>query len=311
VPTRDRDVNELPERVDKKESMKRPGRLKIFLGAYPGAGKTYALLDAAQRHNHNGEQVLMGIVETHGRAETEALTRGLELLPRRQVDCSGVTLYEFDLNAALACRPSLILVDDLAHTNAPGSRHVKRWQDVAELLAAVIDVYAAMNVQELESLNDVVAQITGVVVRETIPDSMFECADEIEFIDLSPDELLQRLNEGKVDLPEQAARTVPGFFRRGNLIALRELALRLTAARVDEQMRRYKREHAIEQVWPANERILVCIGPGPSATRLVRSARQLAVSMHAAWEAIYVETPGDARLPAVERERIAEALRLA
>jgi two-component system sensor histidine kinase KdpD len=232
------DPDALLTRVKEEEAHQRRGRLKVFLGAVAGVGKTYAMLQAARERQADGADVLVGWVDTHGRAETEALLPGLELLPRRPVEYRGHVLTEFDLDLALSRRPTLILVDELAHTNAPGSRHAKRWQDVAELLGAGIHVYTTLNVQHLESLNDVVAQITGVVVRETLPDSVLEQADEVELIDLPPEDLLQRLKEGKVYVPDQAAEAAKSFFRKGNLIALRELALRRTADRVDVQMRR-------------------------------------------------------------------------
>jgi two-component system sensor histidine kinase KdpD len=287
------------------------GKLKIFFGASAGVGKTYTMLEAAHEKRAEGLDVVAGYIETHKRAETEALLQDLELLPRRMVAYRGTTLTEFDIDAALARRPQLILVDELAHTNAPESRHPKRWQDVEELLAAGIDVYTTVNVQHIESLNDIVAQITGVVVRETVPDRVVEQADEVELIDLTPDDLLQRLKEGKVYLPQQAERAVRNFFRKGNLIALRELALRRTAERVDAQMRGYMREHAIPQTWPTAERLLVCIGPGPLAARLVRAARRMAAGLRAEWIVVTVDTPKTARLPEHNRDELVQALRLA
>jgi two-component system sensor histidine kinase KdpD len=245
-----RDPEALLTRAREEEARKHRGKLKVFFGAAPGVGKTYAMLEAAREQKAAGVDVTAGVVETHGRAETNTLLEGLEVLPRREIEYRGTKLTEFDLEAALARRPALILVDELAHTNAPGGRHAKRWQDVVELLDAGIGVDATVNVQHLESLNDVVAQVTGVVVRETVPDSVLEMADEVEVIDLPVEELRQRLKEGKVYVPEQAAEAVRSFFREGNLIALRELALRHTAERVDAQMRRYRREHAIETTWP-------------------------------------------------------------
>src|SRR5690242_14704709 len=256
--------DELLARVQAEETQRARGTLKVFFGATAGVGKTYAMLEAALEKRGEGVDAVVGYVETHGRVETEALLgtptlRGmLPALPRRRAEYRGTALEEFDLDAALARHPQLILVDELAHTNAPGSRHPKRWHDVVELLDAGINVYTTVNVQHIESLNDVVAQITGVVVRETVPDRIIEQADEVELIDLPPDELLQRLREGKVYVPQQAERAAQNFFRKGNLIALRELALRRTAERVDAQMRGYMRDHAIPQTWPAAERILVC-----------------------------------------------------
>ncbi|MBX0328877.1 sensor histidine kinase KdpD [Oscillochloris sp. ZM17-4] len=274
-------------------------------------GKTYAMLEAAQARAAEGVDVLAGYIETHGRRETAALLAGLELLPRRQVRYQGAGLEEFDLDAALARRPQLILVDELAHSNAPGSRHPKRWQDVRELLAAGVDVYTTLNVQHLESLNDLVAQITGVIVRETVPDSVLEQADEVALIDLTPDQLRQRLSEGKVYVPAQAERAAGGFFRAGNLHALRELALRHMADRVDQEMRRYRQDHAISETWPAAERLLVCVGPNPAAGRLIRAARRMAARLRAPWVVVYVETPGHLRLPEAAREAIIQNLRLA
>src|SRR6266850_2501602 len=225
------DPEALLARVKEEEARAHRGKLKVFFGAAAGVGKTYAMLEAAGEQRDDGVDIVVGYVETHQRAETEALLEGLELLPRCSLEYRGTTLREFDLDGALARRPALILVDELAHTNAPGSRHAKRWQDVLELLDAGIDVYTTVNVQHVESLNDVVAKITGVVVRETVPDSMLEQADEVELIDLPPDDLLQRFREGKAYVPEQAQEALDNFFRKGNLIALRELSLRRTAER--------------------------------------------------------------------------------
>ena len=227
------DPDALLKRVQAEEARHLQGKLKIFFGANPGVGKTYAMLEAAHEQRRDGADVVIGVVETHGRVETEALINGLELLPRTTVEYRGAVLQEFDLDAALARRPTVILIDELAHTNAPGLRHAKRWQDVQELLRAGITVYTTVNVQHLESLNDVVAQITGVRVRETVPDSVIERADDVELIDLPPDDLLQRLKEGKVYVPEQIQHAIQHFFTKGNLIALRELALRRSAERVD------------------------------------------------------------------------------
>jgi two-component system sensor histidine kinase KdpD len=304
------DPDQLLARVQAEERRAR-GRLKIFFGASAGVGKTYAMLQAAHERRAEGVDLVAGYVETHGRAETAALLEGLELLPRRPVEYRGAVLEEFDLDAALARAPALLLVDELAHTNAPGARHPKRWQDVEELLAAGVDIYTTVNVQHIESLNDVVAQITGVLVRETVPDRLVELADEVELIDLTPDDLLQRLKEGKVYLPAQAERALRGFFRKGNLIALRELALRRTAERVDAQMRGYMREHAIPQTWPAAERILVCVDSELSGPRLVRAARRMAAGLRAEWIVVTVETPGHTRQPEAERDRIIPTLRLA
>jgi two-component system sensor histidine kinase KdpD len=303
--------DELLARVQAEAARETQGKLKVFLGAAAGVGKTYAMLEAAQERQATGLDVVVGWVDTHGRAETEAFLEGLEILPRRAAPYRGATLWEFDLDAALQRRPALLLVDELAHTNAPSSRHAKRWQDVEELLQAGIDIYTTVNIQHLESLNDVVAQITGVVVQETVPDRILEQADEVELIDLPPDELLQRLREGKVYIPHQAERAIQNFFRKGNLIALRELALRRTADRVDAQMQDYRRDHAIGPTWPAAERILVCISPSPLATRLVRAARRMVTGLRAEWVVAYVETPRHAQLNEADRARVLQTLRLA
>src|SRR5262245_15828102 len=309
--------DELLARVQAEEAHRARGKLKVFFGATAGVGKTYAMLEAALEKRAEGIDVVVGYIETHGRVETERLLgtptlRGmLPILPRRMVEYRGTRLEEFDLDAALACKPQLILVDELPHTNAPGSRHPKRWQDVLELMESGIDVYTTINVQHIESLNDVVAQITGVLVRETVPDSILERADEVELIDLPPDDLLQRLREGKVYVPEQARRAINHFFSKGNLIALRELALRRTADRVDAQMQVYRRTHEITETWPTTERLLVCISPSPLSRRLVRATRRMAAQLRAEWLAVYVETPAHLRLPEADRERVVHTLRLA
>lgn len=305
------DPEELLEAARREEKARRRGKLKIFFGYAAGVGKTYAMLEAARQRKAEGVDVVVGYVETHGRKETEALLEGLEVIPRRRVPYRNVVLEEMDLDAILARRPELVLVDELAHTNAPGSRHLKRYQDVEELLDAGIHVYTTLNVQHLESLNDVVAQITGIRVRETVPDRIFDEADEIELIDLPPEELLKRLQEGKVYIPEQAERAMRKFFRPGNLLALRELALRRTAQRVDREMRAYMVTHGIPGPWPAGERVLVCVGPTPMAERLVRTASRLAAHLDAEWFALYVETPADRERAAAERELAWRALRLA
>src|SRR5947199_6705808 len=277
-------------RVKEQEARRARGKLKVFFGAAAGVGKTYAMLEAARAQRAAGVEVVAGVIETHRRAETEALLEGFGTVPRRRVEYRGTTLEEFDLDVALARHPALMLVDEIAHTNAPESRHAKRWQDVIELLDAGIDVYTTLNVQHLESLNDLVAKITGVVVRETVPDSVLEQADEVELVDLPADDLRRRLKEGKVYVAHQAAEAVEHFFREGNLNALRELALRHTAERVDAKMQRYRREHAIDTVWPVAERVLVCIGPSPASARLVRAGRRLAAQLEAPWVVAYVET---------------------
>ena len=308
--TPDPDLRPSPEAFLSAAEQEGRGRLKIFLGAVPGVGKTYAMLEAAQVRKREGIDVVVGVVETHGRLETEALLHDLEIIPRRELEYRNRAFDEMDLDAILARRPQLILVDELAHTNIPGSRHPKRYLDVEELLAADIDVYTTVNIQHLESLNDTVAQITGTRVRETIPDRILDGAAEIELVDLSPDELLQRLREGKVYVPEQAQRAIQRFFRLGNLTALRQLALRRTAERVDEQMQTYMQAHAIPGPWPAGERILVGVSSSPHSSSLVRAARRMAHRRHAEWLALYVETPRHHRLSDVDRDRVAQTLRL-
>jgi two-component system sensor histidine kinase KdpD len=305
------DPDALLQRAREEEARERRGQLKVFLGASPGVGKTFTMLETARAKRADGLDVVVGVVETHGRAETERLAQGLDVLPRRIVEYRGVRLEEFDLDAALARHPALLLVDELAHTNAPGSRHAKRWQDVEELLAAGVNVYTTLNIQHFESLNDVVAQITGITVRETVPDSVLEQADEVELVDVTPDVLQQRLREGKVYVPEQAGRAIERFFRKGNLIALRELALRRTAERVDAQMRGYMAEQGIRETWATGERLVVCIGPSPSAVRLVRATRRMAARVHAEWIAVHVETARDQRLSPAERESVLRAMELA
>ncbi|MFO0736635.1 MAG: sensor histidine kinase KdpD [Labilithrix sp.] len=309
--TRRPNADELLVRLHVEERRAKRGKLTVFFGAAPGVGKTYAMLEAARTERDLRRDVVVGVVETHGRYETAALTIGLELLPRRKIDHRGVKLEELDLDAVLARRPGLILVDELAHTNAPGSRHAKRWQDVDEILDAGIDVYTTVNVQHLESLNDVVAQITGVVVRETVPDRLIEEADEIRLVDLPPAELLERLHAGKVYVPEQAQRALDGFFKKGTLTALRELALRRTAERVDEQVASEQRAEGVERPWPVAERILVCVSPSPESARLVRAARRIAASLRAPFIAAYVEGPAALRMSDAARARVAENLRLA
>ena len=303
--------DDLLARLERDTAKARRGRLKVFFGAAAGVGKTYAMLLAARERRMENLDVVVGFVETHGRKETEALLDGLELLPVRHIRYKGTTLSEFDIDAALKRRPAIILVDELAHTNAPGCRHPKRWQDIHELLDAGIDVYTALNVQHLESLNDDIGQITGIRIWETVPDTVLEAADEVELVDLPPDELLIRLKEGKIYLPQQAQRAIENFFRKGNLIALRELALRQTANRVDAQMLDYRENNAIREIWQVSERILVCIGPNAIAERLVRAGKRLAVSLRAEWLVVYVETPALARLPAEKRDAVLRILRLA
>ncbi len=305
------DPDELLARVEREENQRGRGRLKIFFGAAAGVGKTYGMLLVAQAKRAEGIDVVVGLVETHDRQETIAVLQGLEVLPPKLVKHRGTVQREFDLEGTLKRRPTLVLVDELAHSNAVGCRHSKRWQDVDELLNAGIDVYSTLNVQHLESLNDDVNLVTGVQVKETVPDTVFELADEVELIDLPPDELLLRLKEGKVYLPQQAERAMRSFFRKGNLIALRELSLRFTADRVDAQMQDYRESHAIHDAWPVGDRVLVCIGPKLGAERLIRAAKRFSTSLHAHWLAVYVETPELQRLPAERRDEVLRVLRFA
>ncbi|MDE3022166.1 MAG: two-component system sensor histidine kinase KdpD [Pseudomonadota bacterium] len=303
--------DELLERVQREEEKASRGKLKVFFGASAGVGKTYAMLSAARQLRNQGLALVAGVAETHGRAETMALMEGIEVLPMKEIKYRDRLLQEFDLDAALKRHPPLILVDELAHTNIQGSRHPKRWQDVEELLAAGIDVYTTVNVQHLESLNNVVSTITGIRVRETVPDKVFDQADEVVLVDITPDELLQRLHEGKIYLTHQAKSAIDNFFRKGNLIALRELSLRRTADRVDDQMRTYRQERSIERVWQTKENLLVCVGPQPGAEKVIRGASRLASELGVEWHAVYVETPLLQRLPSAERERILHTLQLA
>jgi two-component system sensor histidine kinase KdpD len=297
--------------VKGQERQKERGRLKIFLGYAAGVGKTYEMLKEAHLRRGEGIDVRAGYVETHGRVETGALLEGLPVIPRKVVEYRGITIPEMDLDAILALHPRLVLVDELAHTNAPGSRHPKRYQDVEELLDAGIDVFTTLNVQHLESLNDVIAQITGVIVRETLPDSVIDESTDIELVDLPPPELLQRLREGKVYVPDQAARAIEEFFNDGNLHALREIALRRAAERVDTQMRAYMEVRGIPGPWPAGESILVSVGPSPLSERLVRIARRQADRMNAPWTVIYVETPSHHRISKRSKEQVWRTLQLA
>ncbi|MGA2934860.1 MAG: sensor histidine kinase KdpD [Methanomicrobiales archaeon] len=305
------DPDLLLARVQEEERRKHRGKLKIFLGYAAGVGKTYEMLKAAHLRKDEGIDVRIGYVETHGRPETDALLEGLTIIPKKLVEYRGVTLQELDLDAVLSASPRLVLVDELAHTNAPGSRHPKRYQDVEEILDAGIDVYTTLNIQHLESLNDVVAQISGVLVRETIPDRVIDEATELEIVDLPPPELLQRLRDGKVYVPELVANAIDRFFKEGNLYALRELTLRRTAERIDEQMLAYMQTHAIPGPWAAVESILVCVGPSPLSERLVRIARRQADRMNARWTAIYIETPSHHRLSKRSKEQIWRSLQLA
>ena len=287
------------------------GRLKVFLGFAPGVGKTYEMLSQGRQRRLDGIDAVIGVVETHGRIETDLLTKSFEKIPKKRVPYKGRVLAEMDIDAILQRKPKLVLVDELAHSNVPSSRHPKRYLDVEELLAAGIDVYTTLNVQHLESLNDVVAKITHVRVNETVPDLVLDRADDIELVDLTPEDLLQRLKEGKVYLPETAERAAQHYFMPGNLAALRELALRRTAQRVDDQMVTYMRAHAIQGPWEASERVLVCVNERPGAAALVRYGRRLADRLRASWTAIYVETSVARRFNDSERDRVAEALRVA
>ena len=305
------DPDTLLAHVQGEERQKHRGKLKIFLGYIAGVGKTYEMLEAAHLRKNEGIDVRIGYIETHGRTETEALVEGISLIPRKMIEYRNVTIPEMDLDAVLAARPQLVLVDELAHTNAPGSRHVKRYQDVEEILDEGIDVYTTLNVQHVESLNDVIAQITGVIVRETIPDRVIDEATEIELVDLAPPELLQRLREGKVYVPDMAARAIEQFFNEGNLFALREIALRRAAERVDDQMLAWMQTRAIPGPWAAGESLLICVGPSPFSERLIRTARRQADRMTAQWSAIYVETPSHHRLSKEAKEQVSRMLHLA
>ena len=305
------DPDVLLAQVQDEQMRQKRGRLKIFFGAAAGVGKTYAMISDARRRAMEGLDVVAGYAEPHARPETEELLLGLDILPHQVIEYRSAKLKELDLDAALKRRPELLLVDELAHTNAPGLRHAKRWQDVEELLQAGINVYTTLNVQHLESLNDVVAQITGIVVRETLPDAVFDNADEVELVDLPPDELLERLREGKVYIPKQAQQAIQGFFRKPNLMALRELALRKVADRVSTEVLGARDQQSPRKTWPTRERILVCIGPSPTSAKVIRSAKRMAVSLHAEWVAAYVETPRLKRLSQADRLQLQNNFRLA
>ncbi len=287
------------------------GRLTIFLGAAAGVGKTYAMLEAAHERLADGIDVVIGWVETHGRRETEALVKGLPAIPPRQLVYRNKVFLEMDIDALLKRRPQLALVDELAHTNIPGSRHARRYQDVEELLAAGINIYTTLNIQHIESLNDIVAQITGIRVQETVPDRLLEEADQVQLIDIPPEELIERLKEGKVYIPPQAERALQKFFRPGNINALRELALRYTARRVEGQLDRYMRVHGIAGPWPAGERVMACVSPSPFSAQVIRTARRMAAGLKADWLAVYVETPDRLPLDEARRDQLARNLHLA
>src|ERR1700691_4077739 len=305
------DPDLLLAKVKRQEADAHRGKLRIYFGSSAGVGKTYAMLVARRKLKAEGRDVVIGVVETHGRSETAALLEGLESLPQKAMSYRGKDLSEFDLDAALLRSPSLILVDELAHSNVQGVRHPKRWQDVEELLAAGIDVFTTLNVQHLESLNDVVGGITNVRVWETVPDTVFDDADEVVLVDIPAEELLERLRCGKVYLPQQAERAANNFFRKGNLMALRELALRRTADRVEGDVQAYPVDKSIGSVWKTANALLTCVGPDAGAERVVRAAARLAGQLSAEWHAIYVETPGLQRLPAARRGKILGTLNLA
>src|SRR6204780_811727 len=305
------DPDLLLAKVKRQEADARRGKLRIYFGSSAGVGKTYAMLVAGRNLKAEGRDVVIGVVETHGRSETAALLGDLQILPPKLMTYRGKDLSEFDLDAALLRRPSLILVDELAHSNVQGLRHPKRWQDVEELLAAGIDVFTTLNVQHLESLNDVVGGITNVRVWETVPDTVFDDAEEVVLVDIPAEELLDRLKAGKVYVPHQAERAANNFFRKGNLMALRELALRRTADRVEGDVQAYRVDKSIESVWKTANALLTCVGPDAGAERVVRAAARLAGQLSAEWHAVYVETPALQRLPAARRERILGTLNLA
>src|ERR1700748_1065332 len=311
MPSRPADNRPSPEVLLEEANREGRGKLKIFLGAAPGVGKTFEMLTQGRRRRLDGVDAVIAVVETHGRVETEVLTKGFEVIPQKRSLYKGHVVAEMDLDAVLQRRPKLALVDELAHTNAEGSRHPKRYQDVEELLAAGIDVYTTINIQHIDSLNDVVAQITRIRVRETVPDAVFDRADAVELVDLTPADLIQRLKEGKVYVPKQAERALEHFFSPANLTALRELALRRTAERVDEQLLTEMQAHAIQGPWAAGERILVCVSDDPRAASLVRYAKRLADRLHGPWTALYVEGRRAMQLSEEERDRVADTLRLA
>jgi two-component system sensor histidine kinase KdpD len=303
------DPDALLKEVEREETKR--GRLKIFLGYAPGVGKTYTMLNEAHVLKKRGEDVVVGVVETHGRIETEALLKNLQVMPRRRVEYQGILLEEMDLDTVLKRRPAVVLVDELAHTNAPGSRHPKRYQDVEELLDSGIDVYTTMNVQHFESLNDVVEKITGIRMQETLPDTFLDRADEVQVVDVPLEELFERLKEGKVYIPPQAKRAMENFFQRGNLVALRELMLTHVAHKMDTELLNYMRAKAISGPWPAGERVMVCIAPSPYAKQLLRKGYQIAKEAHAEWYAVHVSTPVLKEMSDKDKAYIAEALNLA
>jgi two-component system sensor histidine kinase KdpD len=303
------DPDALLEEVQREETKR--GRLKIFLGYAPGVGKTYTMLNEARVLKKRGEDVVVGVVETHGRTETAELLKGLEVIPRRPAEYQGIVLGEIDLDAILSRRPRIVLVDELAHTNAPGSRHPKRYQDIEELLDSGIDVYTTVNIQHFESLNDVLEKITGIRMQETLPDTFLDRADEVQVIDIPLEELFERLKEGKVYIPKQAERAMQNFFQRGNLVALRELMLTHVARKIDTELLNYMRAKAISGPWPAGERVMVCIAPSPYARQLLRKGYSIAKDAHAEWYAVYVSTPALKEMSDKNKTYLAEALNLA
>lgn len=304
------DPESLLKRIQQEEKQETRGKLKIYLGAAPGVGKTYTMLQDANAQREKGLDVIIGAIETHGRSEIETLVKKLDILPQQSVVYHGKTLEEFDLDGALKRRPALILMDEMAHTNAPGLRHNKRWQDIKELLDRGIDVYTTLNIQHVESLNDIVGQIIHARIKETVPDSMLELADTVELVDLPPEELIKRLHDGKVYFPEQVELAAENFFRKGNLIALRELALRTTAERVGAQVLLYRQGQGIQHIWPTKEKLLVCVGSRPGSTKIIRAARRMAASLQAEWIAVHVDTLRF-RLSEEERHQAIENLRFA
>lgn len=310
-PGQDEDIRPSPDALLERALQETRGRFKIFLGAAPGVGKTYEMLQSGRNRRREGTDVVIGVVETHGRAETRAMTMGFETIPRQEINYRGQRLEEMDLDAILARKPALVLVDELAHTNAPGSRHPKRYLDVLELLESGIDVYSTLNIQHVESLNDVVAKITRIRVRETVPDSVIDRADDIEIIDITPDDLIKRLHEGKVYLPKTASRAIKNYFQPGNLTALRELALRRTAQRVDQQLLHHMQANAIRGNWPSGDRFLVCVNESARAPELVRYAKRQADRMRGPWTVIHIEVPKSVGLSDAEKDSVAATMRLA
>jgi two-component system, OmpR family, sensor histidine kinase KdpD len=305
------DAEKLLAKIKAQETEASKGKLKIFLGFAAGVGKTYAMLEAGHRLLKDGIDVVAGCVVTHGRLETEALLKGLPSIPLKTIEYKGAQLNEFDLDAVLARRPAYVLFDELAHTNVAGSRHDKRYQDVEELLDAGINVYATLNVQHLESNSDIVAQITNIAIRETVPDTILERANEIELIDITPEELIQRFHEGKVYMPEQSELALEHFFRKGNLIALRELSLRVAAEKIDVDMQHYREDEDIQSIWPVSEKFVVCVSASPLSARLVRTTKRLASNLHAEWLAVYVQTVEHTRLSQRSKNRLFKTLNLA